>query len=106
MGARIHVELLLSRQVLDVEGKPAGRIEEIVARRQDEEWLIESYLLGRKGLIERLSIPEFVRAFVHLLGGRKRVPTHQVPWKQMDLSEAQRPRLRCRAEDVERWEAE
>ncbi len=96
----VRLELLLSRPVIDLEGKPAGRIEEVVAGLHDGQWAVREYLLGRHGLVERLSVVDFARAFVRLLGATKGTPSHRVPWDQLDLSDPRRPALRSPAEEV------
>ena len=99
---RIHLELLLGHQVLDVEGKPAGRIEELVARRDGEECFVAAYVLGREGLAERMSVAGLSSLFVGFLGARRHSPAgHRVPWNQMDLTDPQQPRLRCTLRELE-----
>ncbi len=95
---KIHLEQLEGRQVVDSAGKKVGRIEEVHARRQGEEYLIEEYVLGQEGFLERLSV---VRSF---FGVRKKKGKH-VPWQQMDLSDPQHPKLRCTREELERTQS-
>jgi hypothetical protein len=99
--SRLHLELLLGRQVHDVSGKPAGRIEEVRARAEAGECVIEEYLLGRGGLLERLSVAHVLSAVVSLLGGYGTAAAYRVPWDQMDLTDPTRPRLKCSAENLE-----
>lgn len=101
MTQRIHLERLLSKKVYDSDGRNAGRVEEVVARVSQEGCLVEAYLLGGSGLMERLSIPDFALKLVHLAGARKaRGGERRVPWHLMDLSNPKRPRLRCTLEQL------
>ncbi|MEH2410672.1 alpha/beta fold hydrolase [Nostoc sp.] len=51
----IHLELLLSKPVVDSTGKTVGRIEEVRAEQQGEEWIVKEYLIGYAAVLERLS---------------------------------------------------
>jgi sporulation protein YlmC with PRC-barrel domain len=55
MTHEVHLELLLGKRVLDQTGKPVGRIEEVRAEQQGDEWVIQEYLVGTAALLERLS---------------------------------------------------
>src|SRR3954451_15643681 len=99
---RLHLELLLGHQVLDVDGKPVGRIEELVARRDGDACYIKAYVLGREGLAERMSVAGLSSLLVGFLGARRQSPPgHRVPWNQMDLTDAEQPRLRCTLRELE-----
>ena len=91
----IHLELLLGRKVRDARGRPAGRIEEVVADRQDLDCVVREFHLGPHALLERLSLP-LMRA---VRGRSHRV--RRVPWDRLDLSDPAQPRLTCRLEDLE-----
>jgi hypothetical protein len=96
-GRRIRVHKLLSRQVLDAGGRPVGRIEELRARVREGECVVEEYVLGREGLMERLSVSELSLVALGALGAWRGFAGHRVAWEQMDLSDPQRPRLRSGA---------
>jgi hypothetical protein len=95
---------LLGRKVLDADGQAAGRIEEVHARRAEDALVVEEYVLGAAGLIERFALGPLVRG---LLGKRlfRERERHTVPWSDMDLSDPERPRLRRRRADIERIES-
>jgi hypothetical protein len=97
----IHLDDLLSRKVQDAAGKPAGRIEEVLARRKDGRYYVAEYHLGRAALNERLGLVPFSEGLIHLLGGRRRSASHKVPWDQMDLSDPLHPKLRCLVSELE-----
>ena len=95
---RIHLELLLGRKVRDAGGKSVGRIEEVLCSDTGE---VKQFLLGRGGLMHRLSIPGFAGTLVHLLGGAHRGATHSVDWADLDLSSPMHPKLKFRAEEMD-----
>src|SRR4051812_14590396 len=98
---RVRVHGLLSKRVRDAAGRPAGRVEELVARVAGGECLVEEYVLGREGLLERLSvsIAGLSGTMIGLLGahgtGGGRERSRHVPWHLMDLADPRHPRLRC-----------
>ncbi|MBE9020876.1 hypothetical protein IQ272_33065 [Chroococcidiopsidales cyanobacterium LEGE 13417] len=95
MDREIHLELLIGKQVVDIDGKPVGRIEEIRAQPQGDEWVIQEYLLGFGAILERLSAWTIGLAILHRLGARKIRGGFKVPWDKMDLADPDRPRLTC-----------
>lgn len=96
----IHLELLLGRQVLDSTGKAIGRIEEICAEQQGEEWIIKEYLIGYAAILERLSAWNIGMAILHLLGAHKIHGGYKVPWNKLDLTDPQKPRLHCSLDEL------
>ena len=98
---RIHLERLVGRKVLDVNGNSAGHIEEIRARHAEGQLVVQDYLLGRGALKRRLSISGVSTVALSLLGGHRDHSTHRVPWEKMDLSDPEHPRLTCRADELE-----
>jgi len=83
----LRLELLVGRRVYDVDHRVVGRLEEFRATREDDEWVISEFDIGRAALLERLAIR-------HLgwLPGR-RPAGYRARWDQIDLSEPDRPRL-------------
>jgi hypothetical protein len=102
---RLRVQHLLGRKVRDVNGKCAGRIEELRAAEREGQWVVEEFELGRAGLVDRLSIPGLSMLLVGLLGGHGRSSSHCVPWHQMDLADPKRPKLKCTAKELEDMQA-
>jgi sporulation protein YlmC with PRC-barrel domain len=97
----IHLERVLGKKVYDSAGKYAGRIEEIIGDNTGAYGEIQEYLLGRVALFDRLSIATLSREIVRLLGARMSVASHRVPWRQMDLTDPEHPRLKCPADQLE-----
>ena len=101
MAARsINIELLLDREVTDASGRRAGRIEEIRARRDGDEIIVESYHLGPEALLERLAAPVLRLSPFRALGLHTRAPGRRARWDQMDLSDPDKPVLRCSVDDL------
>jgi sporulation protein YlmC with PRC-barrel domain len=91
-GQEVRLELLIGRQVHAINGRPVGRVHEVLATPQDGAWLVREYHIGNAALLERLS--------AHVTGRGPR--GFRVPWDKLDLSDPEKPRLTCRMEDLER----
>lgn len=101
MAAReVHLEHLLGCKVFDSEGEMVGRIEEAVARRKGDEWVIEEYWVGSSALLYRLSARGVSRALFGLFTS-KRHAGYRVPWDKLDLSRPERLRLDCARHELE-----
>jgi hypothetical protein len=96
----IHVELLLDKEVWDTEGRRAGRIEEVRAKREGSEITVEAYHLGPSALLERLAAPVARMRFLRIFGLHKHTHGRRARWDQMDLSNPHRPVLRCKMEEL------
>jgi sporulation protein YlmC with PRC-barrel domain len=103
-GKRIHLEMLLGRMVHDRDGEKVGRIEEFRVDDRNGETVITHYLVGRKGLWERLSIPGLASFFLLPLGAQSGAATHKIPWEKLDLSDPKHPKLRGHKDEVEQLE--
>lgn len=91
----VHLELLLGRKVHDTRGRPAGRIEDVLADRTDLACVVREFHLGPHALLERLSLPltRAVRGRAHRL--------RRIPWDRLDLSDPSHPKLTCTREELE-----
>jgi hypothetical protein len=98
----INVELLLDREVRDASGRRAGRIEEVRARKEGDEIIVEAYHLGPQALLERLAAPVFRLALFRALGLHKHAHGRRVRWDQLDLSDPERPVLRCTVDELQK----
>jgi sporulation protein YlmC with PRC-barrel domain len=97
----LRLELLLGRRVLDCNGEAIGRIEEVRAGQQGDEWVIQEYLVGSTALLERLSAWRIGVGMLKLLGARKLHGGYRIPWNQLDLSDQSCPRLRCTRSELD-----
>ena len=105
MKQRIKVEQLLGRKVRDPAGKVVGRIEEIRCEDIpgiDARTVVTTFLLGKGGLMERLSISDVSQFFIGFLGAYRGASqsAEEIPWHLMDLSDPAAPKLAYRAEDI------
>lgn len=91
----VRLELLVGREVHDLDGRAAGRIEEVRADRVAEECHVREYLLGPAALGARLLGSFLGLGFVRALGARPRRP-RAAPWHVMDLRDPEHPRLTVR----------
>jgi hypothetical protein len=96
----IHLQKLLGRKVQDVNGKSAGHIEEFVARRRDGKYVVEEVLLGRRALLERLSVPAVSMLFLHFAGASRRTASHSARWEDLDVSDVRNPKLRISRDEL------
>lgn len=88
-----HVELLLGRLVYDERGKRVGRIEEMIVEIVDGEPVVTEFHIGAGALLERIAgFVSQLPFFGWLSSGR----VVRVPWRDMDLSNVDRPRARLR----------
>jgi hypothetical protein len=97
----LHIERLLGCKVFDSEGRRIGRIEEVVAARQGDEWVVQEYWVGSGALLHRLSARGAARALLGLCGV-KGDSGYKVPWDKLDLSHTQRLRVDCVRHELER----
>ena len=89
--AEVRLERLIGRRVVDVRGRPLGRLEEVHAERQDGEWIVREYVLGVGGLMQRLSAEGLMAS---LLGRwAPKVERYTMPWDMLDVGDPERPRL-------------
>ena len=92
----VHVELLFGKRVRDVNDKVAGRIESIRATWKGNACVVDEYHLGAAALMEKLGI-----TLGKLIGVGSREPL-RVPWNQLDLSNPERPRLKCTLDELKK----
>jgi hypothetical protein len=80
--------------------KPIGRIEEIHAEPRKGECFVEEYLIGSYAVLDRLSAWSVFLPLLHLLGASKFGKRYRVKWDQLDLTDVQKPRLKCSVSDL------
>ena len=97
MTRQVRVQELIGRRVRDSAGKVAGRIESIRATWRGDECLVEEFDLGAAALLERFGITAGA-----LVGWPARRGPLRVPWQQLDLSDPEKPRLRCTLDELRR----
>jgi hypothetical protein len=99
MKRLLHAELLPGKKVLALNGKSIGRLEEIYAKADRGQFFVAEFLVGSYALLERLAAWSIGRAVLKVLGA-KRQEGYRIRWDQLDLSDPQRPRLRCDVDEL------
>lgn len=82
---RVRLEALAGQRVRDATGAVIGRLEEVIARRQGDVCVVESYVVGASALAERLHAWTLLRPVRWMLG-HPVYTSYRVPWQLMDLS--------------------
>jgi sporulation protein YlmC with PRC-barrel domain len=98
----LNADLLIGRRVYALNGRSIGRLQDIRVERRGDECVVTEYLVGVYGLFERLAASDIGRTVLRTLRARRSGGGYAVPWRQLDLNDAQRPRLRCSVEDLPR----
>ncbi|HEU4434682.1 MAG TPA: hypothetical protein VFR51_14960 [Pyrinomonadaceae bacterium] len=99
MKRLVHAELLLGKKVLALNGQSIGRLEEIWAKMDRGQFFVSEFLVGSYAVLERLAAWTIGRAVLRVLGA-KRDEGYRIRWDQLDLSDPERPRLRCSVDEL------
>jgi len=99
MKRLLHVERLLGKKVLALNGQSVGRLEEIRAETQRGYFYVSEFLVGSYAVLERLAAWRIGRAVLRVLGA-KRQEGYRIRWDQLDLSDPQHPRLLCSVDEL------
>ena len=105
-GQEVQVELLLSRRVFALNGRPIGRLEEIQAELRGGACYVTEFHVGAYALFERLAAASIGRALLKMFGVTRKGGGYRVPWDKLDLSDPARPRLLCEVKELKPLEAE
>lgn len=92
---KVHLELLIGKLVRDPDNVKAGRILSVHAEIEGTECVVREYDLGAAALMENLGI-----SILRVAHGVFRMEPLRVPWDQLDLSDPDHPRLRCRVAEL------
>ena len=91
----LRVDLLTGRMVHDPAGRRVGRIRELVGEIEhpgSAEYVVREFHLSTGGLVEALGGSQLARVLAERLG--RRTNRIVVGWRDLDLSDPERPRLR------------
>lgn len=97
-------ELLLGRRVVDADGEVVGRLEEVVAELRDDEYEVREFHIGAYAMFERLGAGMLGRGLLRLVGGNRLYDGYVVPWKLMDLTDPEHPRVTVPKRELARLE--
>lgn len=89
----IQLEDLLGRLVRTAAGRPVGRIEDVTAEPEGDDYVVRNVVLGELGLRARLfgmaaQLPTF-----RALGLGRHYRTRAIPWEWLDFSDPEQPRF-------------
>jgi len=99
----LNAELLIGTKVVDADGEGVGRIQEFSVEREEKACLVNAYLIGVSGLVDRLSAWTLLRPINKFLHTHKLYSLYEVPWQDMDLTDPRHPKLRTVRRDLRPW---
>jgi hypothetical protein len=96
-AGEVRVEDLLGRVVRSAGGLPVGRIEDLRARPEGDDYVVYEVVLGELGLMAKVfgaaaQLPTF-----QALGLGRGYRTRAIPWNWLDLTNPAQPRFRSSA---------
>jgi sporulation protein YlmC with PRC-barrel domain len=89
----IRLEELLGRVVCTAAGRPVGRIEDVTAEPEGEEYVVREVILGELGWRARLFSMAAQLPTLRALGLGGRYRTRAIPWHWLDFSDPEHPRF-------------
>jgi sporulation protein YlmC with PRC-barrel domain len=92
----VPFERMVGRRVYDPDGKKVGRIVAVRVDWEGKDCVVRDYLLGTAALAKRLGLSAKV-----FLGMPLKHQPRSIPWEMMDISDPERPRLRCPLAEIE-----
>ena len=92
-GREIRLEELLGQVVRTAAGRPVGRIEEVTAEPEGDEYVVREVILGELGVRARLRAMMAQLPTLRSLGLGGRYRTRAIPWNWIDFSDPERPRF-------------
>jgi sporulation protein YlmC with PRC-barrel domain len=101
----VRLELLVGRKVYDAAGQCIGRVEEVRAEVDGADYVVREFHVGKLAVLERLLDGRLLRALVRRLSGGRLWRGYAVPWRDMELSDPERPRVRRREAELEKLDA-
>ena len=97
-----HLENLLGKRVVDINGQTVGRVEEVRAEKLGDDVCVQEYLLGPNALLERLSVWLMRLPLMRRLHALKGGGGYRIPWDQLDLTDPDRPCVRCPKQELQK----
>jgi sporulation protein YlmC with PRC-barrel domain len=89
----VRLERLLGRLLVDATGVPVGRIEDVEAYPDGEDYLVTHVVVVPEGRLARLRASLHQLPTLRALGLGRKPRTRRVPWTWLDLSDPSHPRL-------------
>jgi len=98
----VRVELLLGRTVVDAAGERVGRIEEVCVEQDGTDYVVREFHVGAYAAFERVAGGPLRRMLLHTLSGGRLRSGYVVEWRDMDLSDPERPRVTRKKGELKR----
>ena len=95
----VHVELLIGKRVLALNGKSIGRLEEIRTQTIRGQQFVVEFMVGSYAVFERLAALTMGRVILRLVGMRRK-EGYRIPWDKLDLSNPEQPRITCNVSEL------
>jgi sporulation protein YlmC with PRC-barrel domain len=89
----VRLERLLGRLLVDATGVPVGRIEDVEAYPDGEDYLVTHVVVVPEGRFASLRAAMHQLPTLRALGLGRKPRTRRVPWTWLDLSDPSHPRL-------------
>ena len=89
----LRLEDVLGRVVRTAAWRPVGRIEEVTAEPEGEDYVVREVILGELGFRARLFSMAAQLPTLKSLGVRGRFRTRAIPWNWLDFSDPAHPRF-------------
>src|SRR5690242_13896212 len=96
MSQEIRLDRLIGRKVVTANNRSLGRLEECRAEQRGGSWLVTEWVIGTAGLLERLGLG------IRMLLGLRSAGGYVARWDQLDLSNPDRPRLKCSVNELKK----
>jgi len=93
---RLRLDRVIGRTVLTSNNRRLGRLEECRAHRQGRNWVVDGWIVGPAGMLERLGLGVRMVLWTVPQSG------FLVRWDQLDLTNPDSPRLTCAVDDLQR----
>ena len=94
MSREIYLEDLLGRVVRTAAGRPVGRVEDVRAEPDGDEYLVREVVLSDLGIRARLFSMAAQLPTLKAIGLARRYRTRIIPWEWLDFSDPSRPQFR------------
>jgi hypothetical protein len=105
MSRVIALQSYIGHLVRDADGQKLGHLHEVRVRREGDDLVVQEYVVGGAGLLERFSLVQLTRevAFIFGIG---RAEGYVLPWDCLEFPEKGELRCTRRSAELKRFSAE
>jgi sporulation protein YlmC with PRC-barrel domain len=93
MTQELRLERLIGRVLTDAAGRTVGRVQDVVAEPDGDEYLVTHLVVGPNGRIARLLAFGHQIPVLQAVGLGRPPRVRRIPWGWLDLADAEHPRL-------------